>query len=163
MVCHVGTETTAEIQCHEWSMSDFSQVSFQVLFCSQWTFFFIWKHLTEMVKKTLIFMSLAHEPCRWWSESLPYRFFQFNRDLTWKPLLSFPFLFLDLEPMYHAGIKIMGQIWGYWASLFSNYRSLQSSDFNRNNRINNNNMYHMYNRSYNEYPLLIQSSMPYIV
>lgn len=101
-----------------------------------------------------------HEPCRWWSESLPFRFFQFSRDLTWRPLLSFPLLSVDLEPLYHAEIKIMGQIWGYWVALFSKYRSPRSSDLNRNNRINNNNNK---NRHYNEYPPLIQSSMPHIV
>lgn len=59
-----------------------------------------------------------HEPCRWWSGSLPYRFFQFSRDLAWRPLLSFPFLFLEelggpilcRNKDYGANLRILGCI-----------------------------------------------------
>lgn len=59
-----------------------------------------------------------HEPCSWWSKSFPHKFFQFCRDLAWRPLLSFPLLFLVglgapiscRNKDYGANLRILGCI-----------------------------------------------------
>lgn len=114
VVCYICTETKAEIHCHEWSQSDFSQVWFQVLFhySADIVFYLEASHRDNKENIDL------HESCRWWSGSLPYRFFLFSRDLAGRPLLSFPLLFLVglgapiscRTKDYGANLRILGCI-----------------------------------------------------